>query len=529
MNRFEIFDLRSQSNQFNERLEEIIKPSSLSLRESYSLASTLFLLRNRLGAATALVERDYIDADFQSQYSFWYSKSFKKISNLCHRIHFFRRTLTLQEIANEKVEKGDYLGYTILTPLTTGRVGRTVICPWTDQIDVAGDVCTPSILCAQSPVHLFGSGLSVEGFPYTSQDAMVMVCAQSAIWMAIQYLHNRYSSYGVKRHYPDDITAAATRYLLWGGRILPSGGLTQFHMVNALSNLDCQPIIDSPTTNSQDWDVANWMVKYLDSEIPILMTLDHPPHAIVIVGALHGMSPSTLPSAANVVGFHHWAKGFIVNDDNLGPYKIMPLTDASFPTLKQSYDDLLPHSTTWKSIAQADGIIVPLPKEISIQARHIDLLVQEILSPDPSNFILSELMPDPGKACKDLKYFIGTLMGDVAGNRIVTRAYLIRSMEFLTKIKSRYPKQLCEFYSEQQYPLYIWVVELMTQDEVINKQPGSRALYGEIIFDSTANRYDPCWLSVHVADRVVLRNHNTEDVSVVDCKGVTTYLSHKLT
>ncbi|SYZ71972.1 hypothetical protein TRIP_C20087 [Candidatus Zixiibacteriota bacterium] len=520
-NRFSLFNIDSKD--FQDKLAQLISPSVIHENANAPLRSLIEYVKRRLGVKSVLFEEEYIDSDYQSLYSKWYSKAFKQYSSLCQRLHFFTGDIDLKSLYDGSISDALYCGYSVITPLIRGRVGRTVIKPFQDSIQINQQSNFPVILESPSYAHLFGRRFKVMGCPYISQDVMVMVCAQSAIWMAIQFLHNRYGRYGIQRNFPHEITDAATLYLPWGGRIFPSGGLTVLHMVNALSNLGYSPILDLKSEKTESWAPLNWIVKYIDSEIPIILSIKNPPHAILAIGSLQGSdSFDTITNSSAISSIDNWTSGIIVNDDGLGPYKIMPRIDGQYEFLSQGSDrDLVPansHDNSdenwWKSMNQVDGVIVPLPKEVSIQARHTDEIVAGVLRRDADNNVLSrfELQKSNNQF---LAYTLDLLpsefpLSSPLDDSVVTRAYLIRSMEFLKRVKSSYPPKLADFYTKQHYPLYIWVIELMLRSELEKSGPKLRQIFGEIILDSTANKYAPSLFSLHMNGFVVKRDIDSE-------------------
>ncbi len=495
-------------------LTKIIYPNKLNDDDSRELRRIIGLVHKHLGGVTVAVESDYIDTDYQSLFSMWYSKTFKPYSNLSNRIHFFACEVTDESLRRCDFDKSKYLGFCCLTPLMCGRVGRSVIRPCLRNEEVNGDLIYPEIMTAPSRAHVFGEEYKVYGFPFISQDAMVMVCAQSAIWMALLFLHTKYGRYGVRRNYPHEITEAAGRYLPWGGRILPAGGLTVQHMANALSNLGFTSILDLRQDESQDWNPQNWIVKYLDSEIPVILSTDKPPHAVVALGALHSQKMlSTVKADERLIAADAWVSGLIVNDDSLGPYRIMPLSEEFQAKFKGSaYENLVPDDDGWwHNLDNVDGVIVPLPQEVSIQARHVDDIVAEILANDDDNAILAYFLSEMDKGNATLDYILDVLTRPKVKDRLVTRAYLIRSMEFLKRVqKEGYPPAVREYYDGQRYPQYIWVVEVMILSEIDDKAPQERQICGEIVIDSTANHYSISLLSAHLCGVVVTRDVDAE-------------------
>lgn len=530
MSRFKHFEFPSQD--FLNWVDTELSQSAKSCSNDATFISLLTLMEKRLGATSVLCESNYIDADFQSLSSCWYSKSFKQLPNLCCRVHFAREELSKQTLLNNEFQDTSYLGYAVLTPLNTGRVGRTVVSPWVNTVQSNGDTCFPVFLSAPSTVHIYGRRLVACGAPFISQDAMVMVCAQAAIWMALNYMHFKHGSNGLKRVLPDQITTAATDGLTWAGRLLPSGGLTAEHIANALSNLGHPSIVDTRREDAFDWKPLNWILKYIDSNIPIILALWHPPHAVVVVGALLGCNNySDISTDDQITSLDNWIGGLIINDDNLGPYKIMPCDEGQLTHLRTEYSDLLPVSGTWESIDHISALFIPLPQEVSIQARHIDVILkQQVFRIRGQNRILSRLLEQADETSRPVLFrFMLTLLGHVDNDRIVTRSYLIPSMEYLQAInnKGEYPKALVSFYKKQQFPTYIWVSELYLQSDIQSQNVPERRALGEVILDASANKYDPSWLFVHVGGLILYRDVSNEEISFTFIENVQQYLTCK--
>ncbi len=70
---------------------------------------------------------------------------------------------------------------------------------------------------------------------------------------------------------------------------------------------------------------------------------------------------------------------------------------------------------------------------------------------------------------------------------------------------TRLPKQLPRIYAFREMPKFIWIAELSTRD--LYKQG---KVLGEIIWDATANPYDPFgFISVHYPERLILNDRHS--------------------
>ena len=150
-------------------------------------------------AKSIIIENKYIDRDYRNELGNFYSKTFQEKSGYSRRIHFFKDQFTgmadfITKLSSD--DKLDYLGYFIRRPLNVGKVGRTLIKPY--SFDNFHYLCV-----IEREVHLMGKTLIVKGTPFIEQDAMVITCAQSSMWMVSKYMHYVHD---LPRHLPFEIT-----------------------------------------------------------------------------------------------------------------------------------------------------------------------------------------------------------------------------------------------------------------------------------------------------------------------------------
>ena len=65
---------------------------------------------------TTVIEREYVDRDFASCYTRFYSHLFMDIQKRCIRAHFFSEPLGASDLADLEAKGSAYLGYTVLRP-----------------------------------------------------------------------------------------------------------------------------------------------------------------------------------------------------------------------------------------------------------------------------------------------------------------------------------------------------------------------------------------------------------------------------
>lgn len=128
-----------------------------------------------LGAATMVVETRYLDLDYRSEFSAYYSRQFAVIPDSAHRLHFFKRKLTPKSLSTG-AKRAKYLGYVVIRPSATGAVSRALLPPPPDVADAVRTSVTET-------VSFFGQSLEVSGVPFAQQDAQLGACAHAAAWM----------------------------------------------------------------------------------------------------------------------------------------------------------------------------------------------------------------------------------------------------------------------------------------------------------------------------------------------------------
>jgi hypothetical protein len=304
------------------------------------LFATVLEVARRNRCRTVVVENRYIDADFRSDFSAFWSKRFDAISPFCRRVHFFRARLDDGALHRLPPQSG-YLGYSVLrpTPHEDGRIGRTLLVP-------PARLRRATLVTVQDTASLFGNTLSVKGAPFSEQDGEFLRCAHAAIWLCHYCAYRRDL---VGRRLTADL-AALTPTLLSEARALPSPGLTlqqiqavfdatgQPALVYRLSEMPVVPGVEEPTPALDAegrpraggyWDTRLFSVicRYLNSRFPVMIATAT--HGFVLIGWFR----------------QNGRIRFVACDDQEGPYEVItsPFNDKRAP---------------WRAI------IVPLPPKV---------------------------------------------------------------------------------------------------------------------------------------------------------------------
>jgi hypothetical protein len=142
-----------------------------------------------LKCTSVIIEDNYIDFDYLSEFSEFYSKSFKEYQSKCCRLHFFSGDCLVPiDLFASYPEKGNrlqenYLGFIIVRPLERAKIGRTVLRTPLNEGETSFSLCK-----SYFPVNLVGHELRILGLPFLQQEAKVSVCATAALWMATRAL-----------------------------------------------------------------------------------------------------------------------------------------------------------------------------------------------------------------------------------------------------------------------------------------------------------------------------------------------------
>ena len=416
------------------------------------------MLRVRLdGIAKAVaVERQYIDRDYRDTFSQYHSKRFNTPNSRTLRLHFFDRAVAREELLDPDLIQGAYCGYSVIRPTRPNCLGRTMLSP-RKMPGLSGCMlrtCTEKIT-------LQGTPLSVEAFPFISQDTDATVCAQSALWMLFRFFSTRYAHYREIR--PFEITQLAKDYSI--GRMFPAtSGLTDWQMGEACRQVGFSSLIYTRHAFGADFD--HLLYTYVESGVPVLAATSN--HVFVAVGHFSDFGKAV--SGASCMPSSIFNAGFVINDDNWLPYQKLPLEKAG---PNRQFDRERPFDSK-HGVSSLESFIAPLPEKVFLAAEHHQELAGKLL--DHPKFGLVAKSPS------------------LSSSRLITRSFLTSGRSFKTHIRERGMgnRQVEEFYRSLPMPRFIWVTELSTPERF------PREIVGEIIWDATRNAHEvDGWIAVH--------------------------------
>lgn len=419
--------------------------------------------------SSVVLERHYIDRDYRDTFSQYHSKRFITPDSRCLRLHFFDKPLKRSDLVDSEVLQPSYLGYSVIRPTRPNCIGRTLIksgCSSTTQ----GTICE----CEES-VSLQGTELTINGFPFISQDADVTVCAQASLWMLARYYSDRYHIY--PETYPVQIGNLTRDYSV--GRLFPSSGLYVWQLAEALRRLNFAPLLYSrdqyaqiPQQSCHPDNFEHLLYTYIESGIPVLAAFDN--HVVVLFG--HVSDYSKVSNLTPVAGCNfiyssalNWA--YVGNDDNGFPYQLITNNVGQQP--QQLY---MPYS-----INQIKQFVAPLPEKVFLTAESFETLVKAIL------------------VRQDFGYDI--LSPAIASETPVLRLFLTTGSSYKKRLTERGMGNMLveDVYRNLPLPHFIWVCEISQQSIYPDN------ILGEIIWDATRNAYEPDgWIALHYPEILIV-------------------------
>lgn len=348
------------------------------------------LLAAFASAKAVVLEQDYFDLDYRSEFSGTHETTFQRRIPTTRRLHFFDAkppspgTHLYDAVAG--MSKG-YLGYSIICPGNPQRVGRSIVSTSAAHPDLQNQTGIGRYVrtSVSEAVNVFGVGLSAVGVPFMEQDGHLLRCAHVAAWMChytsvLRGLVPRRTT--LRFHRAEGVSSTL-------GRSYPSDGLTTDVLSQVLRRLDLPPEIvpdvalrhprqvrwhdrerlhDLAAGTSDEsqrfWAHENLtahVCRYLNSGFPTILCEEEAEHARVIVGYVRadsfrsGHSLYRQPESGRI---HSDVAAFLVSDDARGPLEIVSV-DELVDQVVGDYDwqttlvTPLPHGL-WLSGAKAE-------------------------------------------------------------------------------------------------------------------------------------------------------------------------------
>ncbi len=395
-----------------------------------------------LGAQMAVIEHRYIDPDYRSEHSRFYSITFRRYPSVAHRVHFFRdpppaewkdavRSLDFTTLTDA------YLGFVVLRPLAGARVGRVALAPPTD-------LDTDITCLTRDRVNVFGEPMSVRAAPFMAQDAQLGVCAHMALWVVA---HHHHLAFGRDRRTSGDI-ADRIPSDLGLGRPAPSSGLTVDQLAAGCRSLGLpalvykcrEPATDLPTGES----IPRIVCRYLNSGMPVIVAAGGH-HAFTLVGYCR-VNPGTADERIH----------FVRQDDEVGPYQVV-----------EDFAHDVHGRWEW--------LIVPLPQKVFLPGEVAESLGKE------------QMLETARTSGGDASAFAEEV--DAESHVISFRSTVVRSNRFKETLAERgFDRDIATPYRRMPLPRWVWVVEAIRRE---HRATRDRSVIAEAVIDATDHSRDP--------------------------------------
>ncbi|MFP5326265.1 MAG: hypothetical protein ACLGHT_02145 [Acidimicrobiia bacterium] len=406
-----------------------------------------------LGAQMAVIEHRYVDPDYRSEHSRFYSITFRRYPSVAHRVHFFSapppiewkdtgRSLDFRSLAEA------YLGFAVLRPLAGARVGRVALAP---PIDLGDDITC----LTRDHVNVFGEPMSVRAAPFMAQDAQLGVCAHMALWVVAYHHHlafgrDRRTSGDIADRIPSDLGL---------GRPAPSSGLTVDQLAAGCRSLGLPALVykcREPTTDLPKGETIPRIVcRYLNSGMPVVVAAGGH-HAFTLVG-YRRVDPQTADERIH----------FLRQDDEVGPYQVI-----------EDFAHDVHGRWEW--------LIVPLPQKVFLPGEVAESLGQE------------QLLETARTSGGDAAAFAAAV--DAEPHEISFRSTVVRSNRFKETLAARgFDHDVGVLYRRMPMPRWIWVVEAIRKEQRAHREP---AVIAEAVIDATDHSRDPHVLTWRVPGAV---------------------------
>lgn len=395
----------------------------------------------RLHAKTAILEAGYVDRDYRSEYANYYAHAFRDRSSLTHRLHLFGKSFA-DELRDPSTPTSlvdrKYLGYVVLRPIRSAPLGRTML--------KAPDGVSANLTCTVTEtVNVFGTPLTVTGFPFIAQDFHFGVCANADAWMVAYYHHLRFR--GAPRVTPAMLGGGTTPTQAPFPSAAPGVELREMQAMLKRAALPTKryPVHSLP----KGAHVHEIVCRYLDSGLPVILATSD--HVVIAVGYRKNAARWSRPQVE-----------LLVHDDIKGPYQ--QLGDPSAPTYGK-----------WTNL------IVPLPPKIWSLPEMVEIQAQQRLK-------------ERLRLTVEGKDLVARF-----GRDVTLRTVAVESNEFKDTLTTRgCTDEIAVHYRRMPLPRWLWVVEIVAGQG----QPDlERPVVGEVLIDPTDHARDARVLAWRAADQ----------------------------
>lgn len=317
-----------------------------------------------------LIEYPYVDKLYRDSYYNYFSSKHNNYNRDVVRVCVFSEQISYEDFRNpESFERLETLliGYFIIRPTMPRIFGRSVF---------SKEIQQNALACSYTDsISVNGVKMRFNGFAHSSQDAENISCAETSLWVIMEYFSSKYSYF--KSVLPSEIFKVLN--VKSDERLRPTDGLTVQQISYALKEFGFGTKIYS----HENFNIKEIMMTYLDSGIPFIANLTDLnaydiTHAVVVFGkeAVTDEILDKWRGGIDEKGSQYFDcsdldRKFLIMDDNQFPYTLVQF-EAPF---SDSPDDHF-------NIMEFHSIVVPLYPKIYLEASQAKSLIINILMDD---------------------------------------------------------------------------------------------------------------------------------------------------
>ncbi len=467
---------------------------------------------------TVIMENDPADErEVKAEVDYLYRNVLSaKIDRPVQRLHFFQGVA--EETADYDPVGNRYLGFCDLRPLPGHPISLalldTLIFSKTKS-DFLYIVCKKDFsvqVKEDFPLQTTDGLFRVhDAFPYVQQDGFAITCAHASFAAIAKF-------YDMEMQGPD---FAKIRHEVqpWAKCIEPGEGMYPDHIAMGWKKLEKDPYFISYQKSIEPEEAylqrrEQVIYRHMESNLPVLIGVDagSEGHALVVIG--HTFTPDSWLAQTETAyygrpksgdGRHHcntnWVEKFVVQDDNLGPYTLIPASFLKFG---------------------CNLISVGLPENVYFYDVDVEstasLIASDIIH--VADELFQEKVAKGGAIPPDTEFWRQEFKKFAQNEELVLRTFL--------KDKEQWMEQALATDSSKEYedllrslplPDSIWVVEI-SWPTIFRHQ---RKYCGEIVFDPThhpllthSNDFEDLgWLWIHIPGIVFWKDVKNNDTGVL--------------
>jgi hypothetical protein len=425
-----------------------------------------------------VVEYPYVDKYYRDTYYNFFSKKHVSHQRDSIRVSFFYNSIHLDDFVDEeKVReiRNAFLGFITIRPTLSRIIGFSFVSP-----KILKEKSFVTCLCNEK-VSISGVETSVYGFPFCSQDAESISCAESALLILTDYFSNKFPDY--QRLLPSQINDILKS--LSTERQLPSMGLTDQYIAFVLKESGFGTKIYTKKSFNDENSYKRLLSIYIESGIPVVLILENKDgdyHAVVAMGReiVEQKTVSKKDLIEHKAHFSDLFDRFLIMNDNCTPYE---LVDYKNPVEEDKSYEIY-------------SFIVPLHKKLHSAAelclQHFSEIMAELSKNKKAGKAISVIRKD----CI-IRYFLTTSRS--------YKSYVLKSKDISTEFKA--------LFADKSMPKFIWVAEIISGNKILSQ---NQIINTVVILDATESGDSGNLIILFDSEQMILRGKIKSDEDYFD-------------